>query len=308
VIRHFLSWTLRRSQHNFTRCASYLADQCARNSSRRVRHRDRQSTPPLDRDSVVASTKVSLDTGASSSRTQNRSTNNLKANRASVPALLRRRPIAKYRYGVGTHNKSFRTTPANALAFADSKPTLTGKRTHQVSVYQTRTSSHSSTRPIMATATAVRSSPLPTSNKRKRGPSDQDGGRNVKAPNTNGDGVLGDASGFTAVHQMLQGIDHNGVTSGDDSTRTAQAALATPMQPSSYPEPGSFDGHGHGMGGAYDDGSQSSAQGGPGSTQQALYDARQNANKPAVGTAQWHQQRKDNHKEGEDSNDSWAMG
>ncbi|KAK7894451.1 basic helix-loop-helix protein [Exophiala xenobiotica] len=71
-----------------------------------------------------------------------------------------------------------------------------------------------------------------SNNKRKRGPGDQGGGRESKAQNTNGD------------HQdyaaLLQGLE--GVTGTDDSTRTAQAALAAPMNQSAYPEPPSFDG------------------------------------------------------------------
>lgn len=58
----------------------------------------------------------------------------------------------------------------------------------------------------------------------------------------------------------------------------------------------------------FDDPSQSSLSGMPGgpgmqpaqgmpTAQQALLEARGGAQKPAVGTAEWHQQRKDNHKE-----------
>jgi len=129
------------------------------------------------------------------------------------------------------------------------------------------------------------------SNKRKRGLGDQDAGRNAKAQNTNGD----HEPNYAALLQgSLQGMD--GLTGADDSTRTAQAALATPLGQSAYPEPTSFDGAA-GMTNAFDENSPS-AMTGMGSAQ-ALLEARggNNSNKPAVGTQEWHQQRKDNHKE-----------
>lgn len=138
-------------------------------------------------------------------------------------------------------------------------------------------------------------------NKRKRGSADQDAGRNAKAPNTNGDH---DPDNYVA---LLQGIDDMAVP--DDSTRTAQAALAAPMEQSAYPEPNQYEGP-PGMPTGFEDTNQSPIPGMPtgqgiqpapgmGSAQQALLDARGGAQKPAVGTAEWHQQRKDNHKEGE---------
>ena len=148
----------------------------------------------------------------------------------------------------------------------------------------------------MAT-TAVRASPLPPSNKRKR--ADQDAGRNPKAQNTNGNSGLGDPS-YAPVHQMLQSIEQsvNGMPGGDESSRTAQAALATPLQQSAYPEPGSYDAT-PGLG-TFDDGSPTGHN--LGTSEQALYGTRpgQSGEKATVGTPQWHQQRKDNHKEGMD--------
>lgn len=130
-------------------------------------------------------------------------------------------------------------------------------------------------------------------NKRKRGLGDQDGGRSAKAQNTNGDHEASYAA-------LLQGIDGPNISETDDSTRTAQAALAAPMGQSTYPEPGSFDATAP-LPSGFDDGSPSANfASGP----QALMDARasvgsaNNAGKPPVGTAEWHQQRKDNHKEG----------
>jgi len=111
----------------------------------------------------------------------------------------------------------------------------------------------------------------------------------------NGNNLQTNADSFAEVQQMSQllGMDQHGMSAPDDSTRTAQAALATPMQPSSYPEPSSYQGSA-GMQQAYDDTPGSAAA-------QALYDAagqRQGSgSKPQVGSDQWHQLRKDNHKE-----------
>jgi len=127
--------------------------------------------------------------------------------------------------------------------------------------------------------------PLNPNNKRKRGPADQDVGRNVRPQNTNGE--------HEAYTALLQGLD--GLPEADDSTRTAQAALAAPMNQSAYPEPNSFDGV-TGMGATYDGNSPSGLAGMP--TAQAVLEARGGQPvKPPVGTAEWHQQRKDNHKE-----------
>lgn len=129
-------------------------------------------------------------------------------------------------------------------------------------------------------ATAVSSSTIPnmsTGNKRKRG--NEDMGRPVKPAN---DEI------FSAA--LLQDL---GAVSGDDNTRTAQAALAGTMN-NTYPDTG-FDGD-NGMNSGFGDGTSpnigdTSGQAGYGTPGQTL-------GKPAVGTVQWHQQRKDNHKEG----------
>jgi bHLH factor len=123
-------------------------------------------------------------------------------------------------------------------------------------------------------------------NKRKRA-GDQDVGRNAKLQNTNGE--------HDAYSALLQGLDPTGAE--DDSTRTAQAALAAPMNQSAYPEHPTFVDGAAALSSAFDEGSPSALPN-LGSAQ-ALIDARGNqSNKPAVGTAEWHQQRKDNHKEG----------
>ena len=125
-----------------------------------------------------------------------------------------------------------------------------------------------------------------TSNKRKRGFGDQEGGP-AKVQNTisNGDH---DPNNYGL---LLQG---DGILP-DDNTRTAQAALAAPgMNPSAYPEPGNNQGDAS-MAFAFDDGSptlggMSAAAGGNANNNQGT--------KPAVGSSEWHQVRKDNHKEG----------
>ena len=142
----------------------------------------------------------------------------------------------------------------------------------------------------MAT-TAVRASPLPTSNKRKRGPGDQDGGRNTKAVNTNGNNAMSDPS--YAPVDLIQGLGHHAMIGVDDSSRTAQAALATPLQDSGYPEPGNFEGLA-GTGSSLDD--INSGQNMDSTT--GMFDTPQSGNKPTVGSDEWHNQRKNNHKEG----------
>ncbi|KAK6365633.1 hypothetical protein, variant [Exophiala oligosperma] len=135
-------------------------------------------------------------------------------------------------------------------------------------------------------------------NKRKRVPGDQGIGREAKAQNTNGD------------HQdyaaLLQGLD--AVSGADDSTRTAQAALAAPMNPSAYPEPTPFDGAAA-LSSAFDENSppavpnmgnnmNSMGNNMGGLPQNNSHGGRESTSaKPAVGSAEWHQQRKDNHKE-----------
>ena len=145
-------------------------------------------------------------------------------------------------------------------------------------------------------------------NKRKRDSSDMlDGSRSRKSLTTNGD-VTNDND--EELHlQLLQGLGQEVLQDQEnDSARTAQAALSTGMQHNTYPPPdNSFDsatGLPHGLS-SFDDSSNSPPTGFSAitPTQQALMAAREattpNHNKPAVGTQQWHQQRKDNHKEGE---------
>jgi hypothetical protein len=133
-------------------------------------------------------------------------------------------------------------------------------------------------------AAAVRSSPIPpplgVGNKRKRG--NEDMGRNVKVTNPNDQDVY--------TTSMLQGLS---TSADDESTRNAaQAALAGTMG-EMYPETG------------YDSTAALTAAFGAGtppnldtSGQAAYGTPGQTPSKPAVGTPQWHQQRKENHKEG----------
>ena len=150
--------------------------------------------------------------------------------------------------------------------------------------------------------------PPSNNNKRKRESSDVlDGSRSRKSQNTNGD--VGDENDEELHLQLLQGIGQEALQEQDDSNaRTAQAALSTGMPQNTYPPPeNSFDnatGMPQGLS-SFDDSSNSPPTGFSAITpsQQALMAAREatttNHNKPAVGTQQWHQQRKDNHKEGE---------
>jgi bHLH factor len=104
--------------------------------------------------------------------------------------------------------------------------------------------------------------------------------------------------------QLLQHVGgaHNGVT--DDNTMTAKAALAHQPQ-SEYPPPDAgFDNNS--LGHSLTFGDDVNAVPMPGvhghnSTAAAVYAAREAQNmgqKPAVGSAEWHTIRKNNHKEG----------
>lgn len=133
----------------------------------------------------------------------------------------------------------------------------------------------------------------PNLNKRKRGTADQDVGRNVKPQSTNGE--------HETYAALLQGLE--GLPGADDSTRTAQAALAAPMNQSAYPEPNSFDG---GAMNATFDGNSPTGLSGMGTAQAVLEARGGNQNKLPVGSTEWHQQRKDNHKEGEKHPFRWG--
>ena len=126
-----------------------------------------------------------------------------------------------------------------------------------------------------------------TSNKRKRGAGDQDGAPAAKVQITGTNGEH-DPNNYGL---LLQG---DGMLS-DDNTRTAQAALAAPgMNPSAYPEPAANPGDSS-LAFAFDDGSPTvgNLAGSINNTSPAI--------KPTVGSTEWHQIRKDNHKEGKAS-------
>jgi hypothetical protein len=154
--------------------------------------------------------------------------------------------------------------------------------------------------------------PPSNNNKRKRESSDvPDGSRSRKSQNTNGD-VSNDNDAELQLH-LLQGLSQEALQEEDDANaRTSHAAMNASMQHNTYPPPeNSFDsasGLPHGLS-SFDDGSNSPPTGFNAitPTAQALMAARgettTNHNKPAVGTQQWHQQRKDNHKEGESRTD-----
>ena len=145
-------------------------------------------------------------------------------------------------------------------------------------------------------------SPSLNTNKRKRDSSDQaDGGRAPRSQEVNGEGRRpNDATMSQISEQLLQSLGQNGETTPDEENqRTAQAALNTPMQPGSYPAPdASFDSGSSGHYGlAFPDGTDLTPS--TASQLQAARESTLNVNKPAVGTNEWHTQRKNNHKEGE---------
>lgn len=163
-----------------------------------------------------------------------------------------------------------------------------------------------------------------SSNKRKRDPSSSDYGRASKNANTtgtdssSGQGVLSEA----VYNSLLQGLNEP-VDAAEESTRTAQAALQqqqqqpqTQQQQQQSPQQGQGGQQGppqeqHSaypdlVGEIYQQLRQTlggvphmSPQGPSGMDAGAAltnFDAR---GKPLVGTPEWHQLRKDNHKEGE---------
>lgn len=119
------------------------------------------------------------------------------------------------------------------------------------------------------------------SNKRKRG--NEDIGRNIKDTPASQD--------QDNTYALLQGID---VSGNDESTRTAQAALAGTMADQAYPEPG-FDASGMSTG--FND-TPGGGMGGPQNAGGMYSTPGQTPNKPGVGTPEWHEARKANHKEG----------
>lgn len=142
--------------------------------------------------------------------------------------------------------------------------------------------------------------PNVTTNKRKRDSSDQaDGGRAPRSHELNGDVRRSNEATMSQIsEQLLQSLGQNGGSNPDEENqRTAQAALNTPMQTGSYPPPdASFDtGSASHYGLSFADGSDMTP-----STASQLQAAREitiGVNKPAVGTNEWHAQRKNNHKE-----------
>lgn len=158
--------------------------------------------------------------------------------------------------------------------------------------------------------------PPSNNNKRKREGSDTlDGSRSRKSQNTNGD--VGDDNDDELQLHLLQGLSQEALQEEDDAhARTNHAALNASMHQNTYPPPdNSYDGATgltHGLS-SFDDSSNSPPTGFNAitPTAQALMVARgettTNHNKPAVGTQQWHQQRKDNHKEGKGRTHSTAI-
>ena len=133
-------------------------------------------------------------------------------------------------------------------------------------------------------ATIIGTSPISSNmmstNKRKRGNEDLD----RKAIRQNSEQNNDYAS-------LLQGLD---ATGNEESTRTAQAALAGTMGDQPYPDPG-FDTSG--MSASFNDGA-ATGMGAPQNTPGIYGTPTQAGNKPGVGTPEWHESRKANHKEG----------
>ncbi len=143
--------------------------------------------------------------------------------------------------------------------------------------------------------------PTLTTHKRKRDSSDQaDGGRAPRSQDINGEGRRANEATMSQIsEQLLQSLGQNGDSAPDEENqRTAQAALNTPMQPGSYPAPdASFDsGSGAHYALSFPDGNNLTTS--TASQLQAAREVTMSVNKPAVGTNEWHVQRKNNHKEG----------
>lgn len=154
-----------------------------------------------------------------------------------------------------------------------------------------------------ATATVMQSethSPAPNTNKRKRDNADQaESGRVPRSQEINGEARRSNDPTMSQIsEQLLQSLGQNGDSTPDEENqRTAQAALNTPMQSGSYPAPDvSFDSGSSGHYGlAFPDGHDMTPS--TASQLQAAREVTLNVNKPAVGSTEWHAQRKNNHKE-----------
>lgn len=126
-------------------------------------------------------------------------------------------------------------------------------------------------------------------------------------PNTNDHGLPNPSSELNIDQQILQHVGtQNGIS--DDSALTAKAALAAHTPQNKYPAPpdAPFDANNLAHGLSFGDEIGQGISGGHNhnSTAAAVYAAReaQSMNsKPSVGSPEWHQVRKNNHKEGEQS-------
>lgn len=124
-------------------------------------------------------------------------------------------------------------------------------------------------------------------------------------PNTNEHGLPNPPSDLNIDQQILQHVGtQNGIS--DDSALTAKAALAAHTPQNKYPPPpdAPFDANNltHGLTFGDDMSQDIGGSHGHNSTAEAVYAAReaQSLNsKPSVGSPEWHQVRKNNHKEGE---------
>jgi len=133
-------------------------------------------------------------------------------------------------------------------------------------------------------------------------------------PNTNDHGIPNSSSELNIDQQILQHVGtQNGIT--DDNALTAKAALAAHTPQNKYPAPpdAPFDANNltHGLSFGDDIGQGISGGHNHNSTAAAVYAAReaQSMNsKPSVGSPEWHQVRKNNHKEGTSLNPVFFRG
>ena len=143
------------------------------------------------------------------------------------------------------------------------------------------------------------SSPMNTNKRKREGSEQSDGGRAHRSQEVNGEARRSNEAVMHISEQLLQSIAENEQQEGDeDNQRTAEAALNTHMPQNNYPAPDStFDNSStnhYGLPFTEGNGISNSA-----STElQAARNGPIGGLKPAVGTHEWHAQRKNNHKEG----------
>ena len=136
---------------------------------------------------------------------------------------------------------------------------------------------------------ATENPPSPTGNKRKRGQNDTEGGGRRQI-DRNVDTGIPDPMYLSLLQGIGDASQHN------DPSRTAQAAL---QQQPTYPEPSAFDSIVRTDNPQQDLVDALRNLAGNTAIGQTIFNSRgPHTPKPSVGTKEWHQLRKDNHKEG----------